>query len=58
MSHTGTSGSPLSQDIFINEGDVHNWSPECGNIHSVETGAEAQGMESPPRGYGTDLRKV
>ena len=42
----------------VSQGSVHPRGPEYRSRHSVETGAEARGMEAPPRGGGADMEGV
>ncbi len=42
----------------LHESSLHSWAPQSGSRHPVETGAEVQGMEAPPRGGGADLEGV
>jgi len=36
---------------------LHPWAPNPGSRHPVEAGAEAQGMEAPPRGGGEYIQR-
>ncbi len=47
-----------SQDKFLLLRALYSWVPECGTRRTVETGAEARGMDASPRGGEADMENV
>ncbi len=45
-------------EVVVSSSSLHPGGPQYRSRHSVETGAEAQGMEAPPRGGGADMEGV
>ncbi len=55
----GVPGPPVgSGKAPLTQSSIHPWASQSGSRHPVETGAEAQGMEVPPRGGGAPLGRV
>ncbi len=44
--------------VPLTESTVYSWVPECGSRCTVETGAEAPGMDASPRGGEVDMENV
>ncbi len=44
--------------VPLTESTVYSWVPECGTRRTVETGAEARGMDASPRGGEADIENV
>ncbi len=44
--------------VPLTESTVYSWVPECGTRRTVETGAEARGMDASPRGGEADMENV
>ncbi len=44
--------------VVVSASNLHAWDPQYRSRHPVETGAEARGMEAPPRGGGADMEGV
>ncbi len=56
---TGMPNSPVvPREVAVSSSSLHPGGPQCRSRHSVETGAEAQGMEAPPRGGGADMEGI
>ncbi len=56
---TGVPNSPVvPREVAVSSSSLHPGGPQCRSRHPVETGAEARGMEDPPRGGGADMEGV
>ncbi len=56
---TGVPNPPVvPREVVVSARNLHPWDPQNRSRHPVETGAEAQGMEAPPRGGGADMEGV
>ncbi len=44
--------------VPLTESTIYSWVPECGTRRTVETGAEARGMDASPRGGEADMENV
>ncbi len=44
--------------VPLTESTVYSWVPECGTRCTVETGAEARGMDASPRGGEADMENI
>ncbi len=44
--------------VPLTESTVYSWVPECGTRRTVETGAEARGMDASPRGGEADMENI
>ncbi len=44
--------------VLLTESTVYSWVPERGSRRTVETGAEARGMDASPRGGEADMENV
>ncbi len=56
---TGMPNSPVvPREVAVSSSSLHPGGPQCRSRHSVETGAEARGMEAPPRGGGADMEGI
>ncbi len=45
----------VPRKVVVSSSSLHPGGPEYRSRHPVETGAEARGMEAPPRGGGADM---
>ncbi len=53
---TGVPNPPVDpREVFVSSSSLHPEGPQYSSRHPVETGAEALGMEAPPRGGGADM---
>ncbi len=53
---TGMPNPPVvPREVVVSLSSLHPGGPQYRSGHPVETGAEAQGMEGPPRGGGADI---
>ncbi len=50
--------NPPVVPVVVSASNLHAWNPQYRSRHPVETGAEARGMEAPPRGGGADMEGV
>ncbi len=48
----------VPRELVVSASNLHPWDPQYRSRHPVETGAEARGMEAPPRGGGADMEGV
>ncbi len=48
----------VPREVVVSSSSLHPGGPQYRSIHPVETGAEARGMEAPPRGGGADMEGV
>ncbi len=56
---TGVPNPPVvPREVVVSASNLHPWGPQYRSRHPVETGAEARGMEAPPRGGGADMEEV
>ncbi len=56
---TGVPNPPVvSREVVVSASNLHPWGPQYRSRHPVETGAEAQGMEAPPRCGGAVMEGV
>ncbi len=56
---TGVPNPPVvPREVVVSSSSLHPGDPQYRSRHPVETGAEARGMEAPPRGGGTDMKGV
>ncbi len=44
--------------VPLTESTIYSWVPECGTRRTVETGAEARGMDASPRGGEADMENI
>ncbi len=45
----------VPREVVVSSSSLHSGGPEYRSRHPVKTGAEARGMEAPPRGGGADM---
>ncbi len=56
---TGVPNPPVvPKEVVVSVSNLHPGGPQYRSRHPVETGAEARGMEAPPRGGGADVEGV
>ncbi len=56
---TGVPNPPVvPKEVVVSASNLHPGGPQYRSRHPVETGAEARGMEAPPRGGGADMEGV
>ncbi len=56
---TGVPNPPVvPREVVVSSSSLHPGGPQYRSRHPVETGAEARGMEAPPRGGGADMEGV
>ncbi len=56
---TGVPDPPVvPREVVVSSSSLHPGDPQYRSRHLVETGAEARGMEAPPRGGGADMEGV
>ncbi len=56
---TGVPNPPVvSREVVVSASNLHPWGPQYRSRHPVETGAEAQEMEAPPRCGGAVMEGV
>ncbi len=56
---TGMPNSPVvPREVAVSPSSLHPGGPQYRSRHPVKTGAEARGMEAPPRGGGADMEGV
>ncbi len=56
---TGVPNPPVvPKEVVVYSSNLHPGGPKYRSRHPVETGAEARGMEAPPRGGGADMEGV
>ncbi len=56
---TGVPNPPVvPREVVVFANNLHPWGPQYRSRHPVETGAEARGVEAPPRGGGADMEEV
>ncbi len=56
---TGVPNPPVvPRKVVVSSSSLHPGGPQYRSRHPVETGAEARGMEAPPRGGGADMEGV
>ncbi len=56
---TGVPNPPVvPREVVVSSSNFRPWGPQYRSRHPVETGAEARGMEAPPRGGGADMEGV
>ncbi len=48
----------IPREVVVSSSSLHPGGPQYRSRHPVETGAEARGMEAPPRGGGADLERA
>ncbi len=48
----------VPREVVVSSSSLHPGGPQYRSRHPVETGAEARGMEAPPRGGGADMDGV
>ncbi len=48
----------VPKEVVVSASNLHPGGPQYRSRHPVETGAEARGMEAPPRGGGADMEGV
>ncbi len=48
----------VPREVVVSSSSLHPGNPQYRSRHSVETGAEARGMEAPPRGGRADMEGV
>ncbi len=56
---TGVPNPPVVlKEVVVSASNLHPGGPQHRSRHPVETGAEARGLEAPPRGGGADMEGV
>ncbi len=56
---TGMPNPPVvPREVVVFSSSLHPGGPQYRSRHLIETGAESQGMEAPPRGGGADMEGV
>ncbi len=56
---TGVPNPPVvPKEVVVSASNLHPGGPQHRSRHPVETGAEARGLEAPPRGGGADMEGV
>ncbi len=56
---TGVPNPPVvPREVVVSSSSLHPGDPKYRSRHPVKTGAEARGMEAPPRGGGADMKGV
>ncbi len=56
---TGMPNPPVvPKEVVVSASNLHPGGPQYRSRHPVETGAEARGLEAPPRGGGADMEGV
>ncbi len=48
----------IPREVVVSASSLHPGGPQYRSRHPVETGAEARGIEAPPRGDGVDMEGV
>ncbi len=48
----------VPREVVVSSSSLHPGEPQYRSRHPVKTGAEARGMEAPPRGGGADVEGV